>query len=204
MAKADKSIDPRILESAKEEFLQKGFLNASLQEICKNAGVTTGALYKRFSGKEELFCTLVEDTIKDLEQTYEMKAAQLETLSDEELKRAWEMDEDYMLWWFRFLFDRYDGMRLLLTCSEGTKYSNFEHDWVEKMCRATYAYYLEARRRKLTAKDVSERELHVTLSAFWMTIYEPLVHAFSWQEVENLCKLICRLFDWYGMLGFER
>ena len=53
MSVADRSIDPRIMESAKEEFLQKGFLDASLQEICKNAGVTTGALYKRFKGKEE-------------------------------------------------------------------------------------------------------------------------------------------------------
>ena len=55
MSVADRSIDPRIMESAKEEFLQKGFLDASLQEICKKAGVTTGALYKRFKGKEELF-----------------------------------------------------------------------------------------------------------------------------------------------------
>ena len=42
MATADKSIDPRILESAKREFLQKGFLNASLKDICRDAGVTTG------------------------------------------------------------------------------------------------------------------------------------------------------------------
>ena len=68
MSVADRSIDPRIIESAKEEFLQKGFLDASLQEICKNAGVTTGALYKRFKGKEELFCALVESTVQDLEE----------------------------------------------------------------------------------------------------------------------------------------
>ena len=66
MSVADRSIDPRIMESAKEEFLQKGFLDASLQVICKNAGVTTGALYKRFKGKEELFCALVESTVQDL------------------------------------------------------------------------------------------------------------------------------------------
>ena len=47
MSKPDRSIDPRILESAKEEFLDKGFLGASLNNICRKAGVTTGALYKR-------------------------------------------------------------------------------------------------------------------------------------------------------------
>ena len=31
--------------------LAKGFADASVQEICKNAGVTTGALYTRYKGK---------------------------------------------------------------------------------------------------------------------------------------------------------
>ena len=92
MSVADRSIDPRIKESAKEEFLQKGFLDASLQEICKNAGVTTGALYKRFKGKEELFCALVESTVQDLEEVVRQKSALPMTLTDEQLKKAWDMD----------------------------------------------------------------------------------------------------------------
>ena len=46
MAVADRSIDPRILESARTEFLASGFEKASLKTICEGAGVTTGALYK--------------------------------------------------------------------------------------------------------------------------------------------------------------
>ena len=90
MSVADRSIDPRIIESAKEEFLQKGFLDASLQEICKNAGVTTGALYKRFKGKEELFCALVESTVQDLEEVVRQKSVLPATLTDEQLKKAWD------------------------------------------------------------------------------------------------------------------
>ena len=36
----------RIQEAAMTEFLDKGFLGASLRQIVKNAGVTTGAFYK--------------------------------------------------------------------------------------------------------------------------------------------------------------
>ena len=161
MSVADRSIDPRIMESAKEEFLQKGFLDASLQVICKNAGVTTGALYKRFKGKEELFCALVESTVQDLE-------------------------------------------RLLLVFSDGTKYANFEHEWVESMSHTTYAYYKEAQRRGLTKTDISEKEMHVMLSSFWTAICEPLVHGFSKKEAGRISDLMCGLFDWYKMLGFER
>ena len=35
----------RIHQAAMEEFLEKGFSDASLRQIVKNAGVTTGAFY---------------------------------------------------------------------------------------------------------------------------------------------------------------
>ena len=63
MAKPDTSIDPRIMDSAKEEFRTLGFEKASLKSICQRAGVTTGALYKRYAGKEELFRAVVADTV---------------------------------------------------------------------------------------------------------------------------------------------
>ena len=49
-----------ILLAAMEEFSDKGFLGASLRQIVKKAGVTTGAFYGYFSSKEALFAALVE------------------------------------------------------------------------------------------------------------------------------------------------
>ena len=65
MSKSDKSIDPRILEAAMAEFLEKGYEKASTNVICKNAGVTWGALQKRYSGKDALFCALVSDAAEE-------------------------------------------------------------------------------------------------------------------------------------------
>ena len=62
MAVPDVSIDPRLLESAKRHFLEDGFEKASLRTICEDAGITTGALYKRYSGKDELFTAVVRET----------------------------------------------------------------------------------------------------------------------------------------------
>lgn len=204
MAKADHSIDPRILESAKQEFLTLGFEKASLKHICEQADVTTGALYKRYRGKEDLFCAVVAETVADLNAILEEKSsAQLSLLSDQALIEAWNMNEDYMMWWFRYLYDRHDGFVLLLKCAEGTTYSNFQHDWVETMTNATYDYYLEARRRKLALTDISKSEMHILLSAFWTTIYEPFIHGFTWEQIEKHCKLMCDLFNWYRVLGFS-
>ena len=50
----------RIHQAAVDEFLEKGFTDASLRQIVKNAGVTTGAFYGYYSSKEALFTALVE------------------------------------------------------------------------------------------------------------------------------------------------
>ena len=49
-----------IQQAALVEFLDKGFLGASLRQIVKNAGVTTGAFYGYFSSNEALIASLVE------------------------------------------------------------------------------------------------------------------------------------------------
>ena len=49
-----------IFQAGMEEFSDKGFLGASLRQIVKKAGVTTGAFYGYFSSKEALFTAIVE------------------------------------------------------------------------------------------------------------------------------------------------
>jgi len=204
VAKPDRSIDPRIMESAKKEFYANGFEKASLKAICADAEITTGALYKRYKGKEDLFCAVVSDTVADLNGVIAQRCAVgVSELSDEALIKAWNMDEDDMMWWFRFLYARHDGFVLLLKCAEGTEYSNFQHDWVEKMTEKTYEYALESRKRGLTGVDISREELHTLLSAFWATIYEPFIHNFTWEQIETHCKLVCRLFHWQAVFRFH-
>ena len=205
MAVADRSIDPRILDSARTEFLASGFEKASLKTICEGAGVTTGALYKRYKGKEDLFCAVVEQTVSDL---YEVAHARGDkdpaAMSDQELIKAWDMDGADMMWWFRFLYDRRDDFYLLLVCSQGTRYANFPHDWVELLTKATSAYLAEAQRRGLCRNDVEPAELHILLSAFWTTIYEPFIHHFTWEQIEAHCRIVCGLFNWHGALHFQK
>ena len=51
-----------ILEAAREEFSVYGFQKSSLRRICAAAGVTTGALYFFFEGKDDLFASVIEQT----------------------------------------------------------------------------------------------------------------------------------------------
>jgi Transcriptional regulator len=204
MSVPDHTIDPRIIESAKQEFLLHGFEKASLNDICEKAGVTTGALYRRYKGKEDLFSAVVADTLADLDDyAIEKSSISPQTLSDNELVKIWEMDEKAMLWWFQFLYERHDGFVLLLSCAEGTIYSNFQHDWVEKVTNQVYLFFEEAYRRNLAKTAVSKEELHILQSAYWETIYEPFIHGFSWKQIEAHCTRVCRLFNWKEALDLH-
>ena len=118
MSVPDRSIDPRLLSAAKQEFLNKGFEKASLAEICKAAGVTTGALYKRFDGKEDLFCALVSDTVQDMvEYVSEIGKKDLSDYNDQELYDSFSMLAETNKKWLRFLYDHREGFTLLIRCA---------------------------------------------------------------------------------------
>ena len=55
MAKQKAGVYDKVLECAKEEFLSKGFLDASLRTIAQAADTSTGSIYTRFGDKEGLF-----------------------------------------------------------------------------------------------------------------------------------------------------
>lgn len=73
-----------ILSAGKAEFLEKDFNSASLRNIVKTAGVTTGAFYGYFSGKEALFAALVEEHAKAIMNIFMSAQESFEELSDEE------------------------------------------------------------------------------------------------------------------------
>lgn len=59
----------KILSVATREFSDNGFENTNINIIAKKAGVSVGSLYKYFDTKRELFLTVVQSGIRQLEQT---------------------------------------------------------------------------------------------------------------------------------------
>ncbi len=53
----------RIIDSAIEEFAEKGYLEGSVDRITKKAGISKGSIYQYFKDKKELFIYLVERAI---------------------------------------------------------------------------------------------------------------------------------------------
>ncbi|MCU0600542.1 MAG: TetR/AcrR family transcriptional regulator [Desulfobacterales bacterium] len=57
----------KIMEAAVAEFAGKGFSEANINVIAKNAGISIGSMYNYFESKENLFLTVVDYGYKELE-----------------------------------------------------------------------------------------------------------------------------------------
>ena len=55
----------RLVTAAAQVFAEKGYDGAGVQEIARRAGLTTGAIYSRFSGKAELLAEAIRTFTRD-------------------------------------------------------------------------------------------------------------------------------------------
>ena len=204
MSVRDTSIDPRLIQSAREEFMTNGFIKADLKRICENAGVTTGAVYKRYKGKEDLFMAVVKEAADKMDSFVELRTEiDFSNITDKQICDTWSMNEEYVLELFGMLWDIRKDLVILLEKSAGTAYENYANDFAIRMTKAYMQYYQETKKRGLAKADISEEQMHVLCTAFWTAIYEPFIHKMTWKKIEEYCKVLCRYFNWADAIGLE-
>src|SRR5699024_10391459 len=121
-----------IQQAALVEFLDKGFLGASLRQIVKNAGVTTGAFYGYFSSKEALFASIVEPHAAALMGRFMQAQTSFAELPEAEQPSHMGLESSsYIHWMVDYICSHPEPVKLLLTKAEGTSYEHFVHNMVE-------------------------------------------------------------------------
>ena len=142
-----------IQQAAMQEFLDKGFQGASLRQIVKNAGVTTGAFYGYFSSKEALFNALVEPHAAALWASSWRPRPPLPSCPRSSSHPTWGWNPDLFGLDGGLHLSAPEPVKLLLTRSEGTSYEHFVHNMVEVEVEYTLQY-MEVLRR--LGKDIPE------------------------------------------------
>lgn len=72
----------KIFETSLKLFAEKGYENTSIEEITATVGVAKGTLYYHFSSKEQIFDFLVEEGIKLLQNSVDIKTSKYENYID--------------------------------------------------------------------------------------------------------------------------
>ena len=132
----------RIHAAARDEFLEKGFQEASLRNIVKTAGVTTGAFYGYYGSKAELFRALVGEVYDTILATYQAALDAFASLPlEKQPEQMGKISRQCMKDMLQYMFAHRDACHLLLRCAEGTKYAFLIDEIVEREVDSTHKYY---------------------------------------------------------------
>lgn len=167
----------KIQQAALAEFLDKGFLGASLRQIVKNAGVTTGAFYGYFSSKEALFNAIVEPHAAALMGRFMEAQTTFAELPEKEQPEHMGLESGRCVdWMVDYICAHREPVKLLLCCAEGTSYEHFVHNMVEVEVEYTQRY-MEVLRRLGRDIPVLDKSLcHIVASGMFNGIFEIVVH----------------------------
>lgn len=152
----------RIIDVALELFAQSGYLGTSMSDIAKQLGITKGALYKHYTGKQEILDSIVERMNKmDYERAeeYEMPETEPDGFAETYMStpiqniRAYAMAQfDH---WTKEHFSSNFRKMLTLEQYRDSKLAQLYHDYLA----TGPTEYMAAIFRKLTDSDDAAMQL---------------------------------------------
>lgn len=205
MVPRDKSENnKKIVAAAKKEFMEQGFENASMRKIAADAGITVGALYRHFENKEEMFASLVEPTLCELRELYDIASQKeyerLRTMANEQ---AWLNAENKTRWIMSFIYKHFDVFKLLICRSQGTRYENFIHDMALMEEKLDAEYFDKLDEYDMSVREVSGLEFHMLVTANVSAMYEAVKHDFTEEQALHYADTLDEFFSagWKKILG---
>ena len=193
-----------IQQAAMQEFLDKGFQGASLLQIVKNAGVTTGAFYGYFSSKEALFNALVEPHAAALMGKFmEAQTSFAELPEEQQPDHMGEESSSCVHWMVDYICRHREPVKLLLTRAEGTGYEQFIHNMVEVEVESTLRYMEVLRHLGRDVPELSRSLCHIIASGMFSGLFEIVVHDMPREQAQRDVEQFRQFYTggWLKLMG---
>ena len=175
-----------IIRAGKQEFLKYGYKGASLRNICKQAGVTTGAFYFQFENKEQLLDEILRPVI-----TYFSAMVQKSTMEEYEGESSSADGDEQML---EMLWNYKEECQILLEGTAGTAYEKVFEELQEGLRQGFLLFF-----GKYGISDVDEKLLDVIVRMRVESYLTIIRKEYTLEETKKLARQIGIYCD----AGFE-
>lgn len=204
MRKKDDTAAQKILECAREEFMEKGFSDASMRTIAEKAGYTTGMVYSRFADKNELFRGLVEEGADELYNYFKKVEDDFAEFPPErqreEMHSYVESKVDVMV---DMIYNHFDAFKLIVCKSAGSSYQYYIDKMIEVETDNTIRFINDLKASGLEIKEVRADLNHMLASALFNGMFEVVAHDLSKDDAKAYIKQLQYFFNagWDKLLG---
>lgn len=199
MARQIEGVAERIVDAAKREFLDKGYVDASLRTIAAEADTSTNSIYVRFGDKEGLFSAIVEPVLNEMTERFIRIQERFHLMTPEEqAERMPKYADGGTSELIDYMYEHLEEFRLLLDASYGTRFHNFVDELVRIEVEYTYKFMEAVGYSDKFGDAVTHKLLHIVTTSRFESIFEIIRHGMSREEATEYIELLSR----YHRCGF--
>ena len=194
MPKDKTATHEKLVPIVKQEFLEYGYEKASVNHIAELAGMSAAGLYRHYKDKEDMFASLVDETLTEYDR----------------LCRAWQSGtvqryEDYdpfgMEWTgelLDFVYSHFDGLKLLICCSAGSRYEAFEEQLIMKEEVSSKEFAASRQKAGGNPIPMTDEQWHLVATLYVRALTEIIRHDMPREKAEEHIDFI-KKFLYPGM-----
>lgn len=187
----------KIVAAAMREFQEKGFEQASMKAVANAVGMTSAALYRHFTNKQDMFAAMVQPAVDALNVWKDKHIAfSYDILKQENSEIMWDFEADFndarMV--LDVMYQQPEAFRLLFCCSTGTPYESFAHDMVEQATDKMMCFLQDCNAQGCSVREVQRDEMHMLVSAYCAALIQPIEHGYVRADAERYLKTIVDFF----------
>lgn len=200
MAKQIEGVYDAVLACAKQEFLEKGYQDASLRSIAQKAGTSTGSIYTRFGDKEGLFEAIVQPVVASvMAQVCEVQETFHGFDSETQKQQVNQYSFSGILKIVDYMYAHFDEFRLLLDSSHGTRFQNFVDDLAQIEVEYTYKFLESTGYSGMKDLSMTKGLMHIVATAYFEGVFEVVRHKMDRETAEEYLEQLQR----YHVAGFN-
>lgn len=191
MRKRVEGVQERILACAVEEFLEKGYMDASVRTIAEKAETSTNSIYVRFGDKEGLFSAIVEP-VADEFMAWFIRIQETFHAFDQEVQRE-EMgrySSNEMMKMIDYVYDHFKEFRLLLDASHGTKFHNFVDSLVSVEEEYTYKWMEVTGYQPEMGGAMTKELFHMIVTSYFEGVFEVVRHEIDREDAKKYIRML--------------
>ncbi|USS88403.1 TetR/AcrR family transcriptional regulator [Fructilactobacillus hinvesii] len=195
-----------LLQAGLTSFLDHGYEQTTLREICRTAHRTTGAFYQHFASKAALLDELLDPLLHQLTTAYDQQlAAGLARLTSTNAAAFWQetvLNLDQII---STLYANEQLKRLLLFRTDGSRYDQLA-ELATQYFTTQIIHVISVMQERGIIKitfQFNYQELHFHVFAFYATVCDILKHDYPQPETLVLSHNLERFFtpSWLKWLG---
>ena len=194
----------KILAAARDVFLAYGFRDTSMQMIAKEVGISAPGLYKHFESKESIFSALVDPLIEGIRKIMHLTEIEKDGMFQRtQTDEVWDKEQAFSDT-LDFIYENFDGMKLLVCCAEGTVYENIVDRIADHETQIILRTLPTLREKGFSIPLVEEETISLMIRNQYRTYIEFIKNDFSRAQADEYIKAVSTFFTsgWRTLFNF--